>query len=290
MAEDAPAPGGAGPAAEAVEHGAPPGSLRWFAMLFSGAERRTSLEALYGFEAELRRIVASTSHEAAHARLQWWRGEIDRLVAGRATHPLARALAGAAAGTRADLNLLHELVVAADLDLARLTYVNWQEFEAYCWRSAGALQTVAAGVLAGDRDLAPEEREFARRLGSSVRQVEMLHDLDRDARAGRVYAPLEALDAAGVEPAALAHWPGTAVVTAFRADWCARVRSEFRALPRVIADPAQRNAQRHGLVLAALHERWLGHVARAPAANVRHPELGPVTRLWTAWRTALRHA
>lgn len=273
-----------------AEGAPPPGSLRWFAMLFGGAERRTSLEAPYGFEAELRRIVASPSHETAHARLQWWRGEIDRLVAGRATHPLAQALAGAAAGTRADLKLLHELVVAADLDLARLTYVNWQELEAYCWRSAGALQTVAAGLLAGDRDLAPEEREFARRLGSAVRQVEMLHALDRDARAGHVYAPLEALDAAGVEPAALAHWPGTAAVTAFRAEWCARVRDELRALPRVLTDAAQRNAQRHGLVLAALHEQWLGPIARGPAANVRHPELGPATRLWTAWRTALRTA
>jgi len=72
--------------------GVAPGSLRHFAVLFSGSPDKPLIEAVYAFEAEVRRIVASASHDAAHARLQWWRGELDRLVAGRPSHPIAQAL------------------------------------------------------------------------------------------------------------------------------------------------------------------------------------------------------
>jgi len=65
------------------DRGAPPGSLRYFAVLFAPAAVRPQLEALYSFEAEIRDTVAA-AHEVAHTRLQWWRGEIDRLAAG---HP-----------------------------------------------------------------------------------------------------------------------------------------------------------------------------------------------------------
>jgi hypothetical protein len=65
---------------------------------------------------------------------------------------------------------------------------------------------------------------------------------------------------------------------------------ELEALPAILAEPALRGAQRQGLVLAALHARWLERRPAFPAhPGVPRPELGPLTRLWTAWRTALRH-
>ena len=270
--------------------GVAPGSLRHFAVLFSGSPDKPLLEALYALEAELRRIVAATSHEAAHAKLQWWRGEIDRLVAGRPSHPLASALLPLQARRDVDLNLLHELVVAADLDLARMTYSTWQELDAYLYRSAGITQTLIAAVLAGERGLMPAEREFARRLGAGLRQAEMLFDLDRDLARGHLYAPTAALEPAGIDPQAFARDGRTPTASAFIAGWQERVRSELESLPAILAEPGLRAAQRHGLVLAALHAQWLGTRSATPApAGGRLPELGAFTRLWTAWRTALRH-
>jgi phytoene synthase len=259
--------------------GVAPGSLRHFAVLFSGSPDRPPIEAVYAFEAELRRIVAGASHEAAHARLQWWRGEIDRLAAGRPDHPLASALLPLRGRRDVDLSLLHEMLVAADLDLARMTYSTWQELDAYLFRSAGTAQTLIAAVLAGERGLAPAEREFARRLGAGVRQSEMLFDLDRDLARGRLYAPTTALESAGIDPQAVARDRRTAASSRFIAEWQDRVRDELGSLSAILAEPALRGAQRHGLVLAALHARWLE----------TRSEPGPFTRLWTAWRTALRH-
>jgi phytoene synthase len=273
-----------------MPEGVAPGSLRHFAVLFSGSPEKPLIEAVYALEAELRRVVAATSHEAAHAKLQWWRAEIDRLAAGRPDHPLAHSLLPLRGRRGVDLTLLHEMLVAADLDLARMTYSTWEELDAYLFRSAGVAQTLIAAVLAGERDLAPAEREFARRLGAGLRQSEMLFDLDRDLVHGRLYAPTAALEAAGVDPQALARDGRTATVSAFIGGWQERVRSELASLPAVLAEPTLRGAQRHGLVLAALHARWLDtwSAASTPTGGPR-PELGRFTRLWTAWHTALRN-
>ena len=100
------------------------------------------LDALYGFDAEIRATVDSTAHETAHARLQWWRGEIDRLVAGRPSHPIAVALEPLRTRRDVDLASLHESLVAADLDLARLTYRSWEELRGVLLPCIG----VAAGA------------------------------------------------------------------------------------------------------------------------------------------------
>lgn len=282
--------GGAGPAVDRVREGVPAGSLRHFAALFSGSAERALIEALYAFEAEVRRVVTATSHEAAHARLQWWRGELDRLAAGHPTHPLAQALLPLRGRRDLDLASLHEVLVSADLDLAQMTYRTWQELDAYLMRSSGTLQSLVAAMLAGERGLAPAEREFARRLGAAVRQAEMLFELERDLARGRMYAPTEALEAARIDPVAFArNWRDAAART-FVTDWHGRVRRELDALPSLLNEASQRSAQRHGLVLAALHARWLdGWAAHAGQHGVQQPQLGPLNRLWTAWRTALRH-
>jgi phytoene synthase len=265
--------------------GVAPGSLRWYAVLFAGAPDRHLLDALYAFDAELTRIVDSQSHEAAHARLQWWRGEIDRLAAGRPAHPLGQALLPLLGCRSADCTLLHERLVAADIELARLTCLTWQEHEAYLFRSAGTLQTLIAAALAGDRELTAAERGFARRLGAAVRQAELLHDLERDLARGRLYAPLQALEAAGIDPPALAQRHELLVASDLVRGWRGRVRAELDALPTVLADPGQRATQRHGLVLAALHVRQLD---RDDASPTGHEPLPPLARLWTAWRAATR--
>ena len=271
------------------ERGAPPGSLRYFAVLFAPPDARPVLEALYNFEAEIRATVDATAHETAHARLQWWRGEIDRLVAGRATHPIAIALQPVRERRDVDLGLLHEALVAADLDLARMTYRNWQELQAYCVRAAGALQMVAAAVLAGGRPVSEDERRFARALGSAQRQAEMIRDLRHDLRRGRLYLPLDVVEAAGISPEQLQQPSPPAKLDALVAEWRMRVAADLAGLPGALPERPHRAAQRHGLVLGALHERLLEECIRHAGDDDVRVELGPFVRLWTAWRTAVRH-
>lgn len=274
------------PPTERVREGLASGSPQFLAALFSGSPDRPLLDALYAFEAELRRIVCASSHEAAHARLQWWRGELDRLAGGRPSHPLAQALLPARGRRDVDLSLLQEALVGADLDLARMTYSTWQELDAYLFRSAGAVQTLIAALLAGERGIDAAEREFARRLAAAVRQSRMILDFEHDLRGGRLYAPLQALEAASLQPANLLGDAGVEPARGFLADWATRTRRELTDLPAILAAPEHRRAQRHGLVLAALH---LQELDCAPGHAATNRGAGPLARLWTAWRTALRH-
>jgi len=278
------------PVRDALQRGLPPGSPRHLAVLFAEPAARAPLGALYAFESELRSIVASESHEAAHARLQWWRGELDRLTAGRPSHPIATALASLRGRSGLDLTLLHELLSAADLDLARFTYQDWQELDAYCFRSAGALQVLIAGLLADGRTLSEHEREFAGGLGAAIRQAEILRDLSVDVLRGRLYAPLDALAAAGIDPATMGRPAAAAETARFVAAWRERVRGQLHSLPSTLETHEQRRTQRHGLVLAALHVRLVDRLDGAGSRPGGRLELEPFARLWTAWRTALRHA
>ena len=272
------------------ERGAPPGSLRYFAVLFAPPATRPVLDALYGFDAQVRAAIDSTAHEAAHAKLQWWRGEIDRLVAGLPAHPIAVALAPLRERRDADIASLHESLVAADLDLAGLTYRSWEELDAYCHRASGALQMLAAATLAGERTVTTEELEFARQLGSAQRQVEMIRDFQQDLRRGRLYLPLEVIEAAGLDPTGWQQAPPKEPVSGLLDAWRSRVARSLASLPGLLPDRSQRAAQRPGLVLAALHEQLLKATARVPADAGLRADVGPVARVWTAWRTAVRSA
>ena len=66
MREDPAARGGDAP----QRRGTPPGSLRYFAVLFAEPASRAQLHAFYAFEAELRDTAASANHDIAHTRLR----------------------------------------------------------------------------------------------------------------------------------------------------------------------------------------------------------------------------
>jgi phytoene synthase len=243
-----------------LQRGTPPGSLRYFAVLYAPAPARPALHALYAFEAELRDTVRTTAHEVAHTRLQYWRGEVDRLAGGRPEHPVTRALLP-----------LREM--GADL----------------AFRACGSVQTLAAMAARGSAQLSATEREFARRLGAAVAQAEWLRDLRGDIVAGRLRLPLDALASAGLEPTSLLAEPMPSGLAALINGRKTGIAGDLRALPALLTHEEQAT-QRQGLVLAALHARLLDRIDHRTAIARTRAEVPAWTRFWTAWRTAVRHA
>jgi phytoene synthase len=271
-----------------LQRGTPPGSLRYFAVLYAPKPARPLLGALYAFEAEIRDTVRTTSHDVTHTRLQWWRGEVDRLLAGRPEHPVTRGLlplreAGA------DMALLHEVLVAADIDLARLALNDAGEVAALAFRSSGAVQALAAAASSQPRAVSAAELEFARRLGDAVAGVEALRDLRTEVTAGRLRLPLDQLEQAGVDPARLLDDPAPTGLTGVLQREQLRLRRQLDSLETLL-NPDERRAQRQGLVLAALHSRLLDRIDTTRGAARMRAEVPPWSKLWTAWRTAVRQA
>ena len=271
-----------------VNRAAPPGSMRFFSLLYTPPERRDALTALYVIDAEIRESAQSVNHDVAHTRLQWWRQEIDRLVNATPQHPATRILGALDAVARGVFSKLHELLAAADMDLARMTYLNMSELRAYSARSGGAIQELIAAVLLSPRTLDDATRAAANRIGTVIRQTEMLRDVRQDAYDGRLYVPLDELEKRDVKIEALrAREVGAnakAVLGSFQALIAADLDTAVASIPA-----GMRSHLRPLLVMAALHRSLLQKIAaRDYEVAAERIELGPVAKPWIAWRAARR--
>ncbi|MDY6946171.1 MAG: squalene/phytoene synthase family protein [Pseudomonadota bacterium] len=266
-----------------INRTAPPGSMRYFSLLYAPQERRESVLALYVIDAEIRESAKSASHDVAHTRLTWWRAETDRLVNGSPQHPATRVLFERSAGDRSSFAKLHEMLAAADMDLARMTFANQQELRAYCSRSSGAIHELVAAQLAAPGTLDEATRVAANKLGVGIRLAEIVRDLRQDAYDGNVYLPLDLLEQ---------HELNNDRLRAREVD--PKLKEALRTIHSTALaelDLPPRSAQTEHLrpvyVLAALHRKLLDRIAaRNYDVATERIDLGPLQKPWTAWRAA----
>lgn len=268
-----------------VNRAAPPGSMRYFALLYTPPEKRDAITALYVIDSELRESAQSANHDVAHTRLQWWRQEFDRLVNANPQHPATRLLNSVPGVDRKQFARLHELLAAADMDLARMTYLNLRELRAYCSRSGGMIQELIAMLLL-PIPLSEPARAAANRIGVGVRQTEILRDVRQDAHEGRLYLPLDDLGQAGVGLEDLRGKESSESVKGVLARFRDSVLPDLD-LQNAAFEPTTRAYLRPLFVMAALHRRLLDRIARQHySVATQRIELGPVEKPWVAWRSA----
>jgi phytoene synthase len=257
-------------------------ATRTLATLYSPPPQRALLEALLALEKEIgASLKPGLDHQVAHARLGWWREECARSARGQPAHPLTRALTDAFAGQDpAPLAALGGLVDLATWDLAAATFGTRRELDAYCarWSEALVVPLVALGA-----PHAP--RVAARSLGAALREAQLLQELARDARAGRLRLPLDVLAAAGVETASLVQppWP-LRLATLLRAR-----HTELRGRLVAAADALTPEAQPplRGLMVwtALAHQGSRRAERRLPQAHPGSEDAGLLDG-YRAWRAA----
>lgn len=264
---------------------APPGSPYWYAVLFTPAASRAAVGALLDLRAELRDAARRPSEPAvARARLEWWRAELAGFGGGREQHPATRLLSRASPQGVVQAEYLLELVDAAETERAESPCRNYAELSLYCYRSSGVLHEMLAGLL-GLAEPANERavRRHAQRLGTGIRLVEIIANLQRDLAAGRRLLPRDWIMETGAsEEQAADGRMDVAIATCLD-----RLAGEARlALDEADAllPSAERPRQRTGLVLAALHRRRLTKLHARGFDPRAMP--GNLDDLWTAWRAA----
>jgi 15-cis-phytoene synthase len=267
---------------------APPGSLRYFAQLYTPPEKRTVLLALFLIDAEIRESAASLNHDVAHTRLRWWRDEIERLVNRNAQHPATKVLVEQITDTK-PFARLHEIIVAADIELARMTFETAKELRAYTERSGGVVTQLAGEQLATSNELGAATDALAR-VGGAIRETEIIRDLQRDSHAGRLFVPLARLDQHKLKIGDLQITAPSPAAIALVGELASQAHERLTSAMGEI--PAEARATlRPLLVLGELHVKLLKRIERAPAGVfTQRVELSPWDRVWTAWRAARRSA
>jgi phytoene synthase len=263
------------------------GSSFYYAFLFLPAERRRAITAVYAYCREVDDAVDEVSDPSvAEAKLQWWRGEVTALFEREPTHPVTRALLPFIDGpfgiTRERLLAILE---GMEMDLRQNRYLDFAALKRYAYLVAGVVGEISAGVF-GYSD--PRTLEFAGRLGLALQLINVIRDVGDDARRGRVYLPVDELQRFGVRAADLLNArqvDGFVPLMRFQAE---RARATYREALELLP-PADRRAQRPGLIMGAIYATLLDEIERENF-QVLHQRvaLTPLRKLWIAWRTWIK--
>ena len=189
---------------------------------------------------------------AAVARL---RSRLDDIYAGKlSADPVDRAFARLVQRREISRALIEALIEGLEWDSLARRYPDRAALRAYAARVAGVVGVMMA-VLMGVRDAA--SLAAACDLGVAMQLTNIARDVGEDARAGRLYLPLDALATAGIDPDRLLAAP-----------------ADSEALAQVIADllAEAESLYRRGLAgIAALPLRTRPAIA---AAGLIYREIG----------------
>jgi phytoene synthase len=260
------------------------GSSFYLGMRVLARPRREAMYAIYAFCRAVDDIAdAAGPREPRRGALDKWRADIDRLFEGKTTP----ATADLAEPVRA-FNLRREdfqaVIDGMEMDIdADLRAPDWATLDLYCDRVASAVgrlsvRTFGIGSATGDL--------LAHHLGRALQLTNILRDLDEDAAMGRLYLPLEALSAAGIESEGRA--PGAVLneprLDAVCRDVAARAQKHFAEADRImtacprwtVRAPRLMEAKYHQILTKLLARGW--KPPRVPVKTSKLPLVGALLR------------
>ena len=259
------------------------GSSFYYSFLFLPRERRLAITALYAFCREVDDVVDETSDpQVAATKLAWWRKEVGHLYAGEPHHPVSRALAPFLGQFSIEKKHLDEIIDGMEMDLTQSRYLDWPGLERYCYRVAGVVGLLAAGIF-GYTDR--RTLDYAKDLGIAFQLTNIVRDVGEDARKNRIYLPMDDLKRFGVPAADILNGrqtPEFEQLVRFQAERAkGYYEKAFAALPA-----ADRKAQRAGLIMAAIYRTLLDEIERDGfKVLAQRTSLTPLRKLWIAWKT-----
>ncbi len=259
------------------------GSSFYYGFLFLPPERRRAISALYAFCREVDDAVDECSDpQLARARLAWWRAELTALHEGKPNHPVTAALAEAMRRFDLPQELLAEIIDGMEMDLAQTRYPDFKALHLYCYRVAGVVGLLAAEIF-GYTDR--RTLKYAHDLGLAFQLTNIVRDVGEDARRGRIYLPEDEMARFGVPAGDILEGRRSEAFGRLMAFQIERAENYYdRAFSHL--PPADRKAQRPGLVMAAIYRSLLREIRRDGCRVLdRRIALTPIRKLWIAWRT-----
>lgn len=130
--------------------------------------------------------------------LQVLRERLDRVYAQQPlVHPVERAFAAVVDRFRIPRTLPEALIEGFEWDASQRRYANLAELYAYAARVAGTVGSMMALIMGMRR---PEVLARACDMGIAMQLTNIARDVGEDARAGRLYLPLDWMVEAGLDP------------------------------------------------------------------------------------------
>ncbi len=260
------------------------GSSFYYSFRFLPERQRQAITAFYAFCREVDDVVDECSDAGiARRKLDWWRGEVDRMYAGHPEHPVSQALAEHAASI--PRQSLLDIIDGMEMDLEHGRYNHFEDLKLYCHRVAGVVGEVSARLFGFHN---PQTLEYANTLGLAFQLTNIIRDVGEDARRNRIYLPVDELQRFDV--------PARDILTGQHSEAFVRLMEFQYQRANQLYDQAMlllpaedRKAQKTGLVMAAIYRSLLDEIrdSNFEVLNARI-SLTPLRKLWLAWRAWMR--
>ncbi len=283
---DAPTPAAAEATPDAAASGAS-GSSFYVGMRVLPKPERAAMYAVYGF-CRIVDDIADDRHgdrASRRAELDAWRTDLESLYAGG---PPGRAAFLGGPVRRFGLAKADFLAVIDGMQMdvdADIRAPSAELLDLYIDRVASAVGRLSVRVFGMD---AAPGLELAHHLGRALQLTNILRDFDEDAAIGRLYAPREALDQAGIadeDPVSVVNDPRIDQVAR---ELLAQARGHYASADRVL-DARPRGRLLAPRLMSAVYARTLDRTAAGgwapPRARVK---LGKAELLWLVARQVLK--
>lgn len=118
----------------------PAGSSAYYSVRFAPPALRDDIALLFAWRGEMRSVLTDcTDPGVARIKLQWWREELERCIAGNPRHPLTRILARMLRERRLPASLFLQMADAVESEVVQRTPKDQQDLEHRCEQDQGAL-------------------------------------------------------------------------------------------------------------------------------------------------------
>jgi 15-cis-phytoene synthase len=168
----------------------------YYSFLVLPGEKRRAIIAVWDFCRAVDDAVDEPGEGGdVQASLAFWRGEVARVFdGGQAESAQGRALAPLVARFDLPRAPFEDLIEGVGMDACPRRYATFDELRGYCYRVASTVGLICVEIF-GYRN--PRARDYAVELGIALQLTNILRDVPVDLARGRLYLPLEDLEAFG---------------------------------------------------------------------------------------------
>ena len=234
---------------------------------FLSPQQKDAMTALYAFCRELDDVVDDCSdRQTARTTMQWWRADLRRVFAAAEMpeHPVCQALKTVCSAFSLQEEELAEIINGMEMDLHHSRYATFDDLQYYCYRVAGVVGRLIARILGYTQDTT---LRYAETLGLALQLTNIIRDVGEDARMGRIYLPQDELAQFGVSEASILAATPTPQFAALMQFQFNRARETYRQAIALLP-PADKKAQKAGLIMASIYHALLLEIERDGLANV----------------------
>jgi len=255
----------------------------YYSFVFLPREKRRAIEAVYAFARRGDDVVDSgLTPEDAGREFACYRQALDACYEGQGSlldDPGLRALAESIRRFKIPRQPFEDLLRGLEMDLKPARYQTFEDLALYCYRVASTIGLIAIEIF-GYRN--PRSRDYAVNLGLALQLVNILRDIQSDARRGRIYLPQEDLDRFGVRPGELLAGAYNDPFIELMQFECDRARYYFDLARQMLA-PEDRRSMIAAEIMAAIYWRLLARIQKR-RYNVfgERARLSRAVKFWTA--------